>query len=217
MNGIFLKYFPGSLKQTFHRCPVGRSSRRPGKRKQKDITDLGVPLERFCTDLVGPIRVPSLSESQYVLTMIDEWDGLSQVQFIRRKSQAADSLKDTITELQNEISASVNKLVIMNRTKIKWLRSDSGGEYVCTCLQSWLKAGAIVHEVRVLYSPESNGKAEQLNCTLLDMARSMMCNTQTKNANRFWAEAVSTANYLCNRLHTRKYCTKKTPFEVIFQ
>ena len=46
--------------------------------------------------------------------------------------------------------------------KIKRLRTDGGGEYKKT-FRKYLKEHGIVHETRVLYSPDQNGVSEQAN------------------------------------------------------
>ena len=60
------------------------------------------------------------------------------------------------------------------------------------------------------YSPESNGKDERLNRTLLLDA------TYVPHHVQLWAEAVNTACYIRNRLHsTATSDSGKTPFEVL--
>ena len=60
------------------------------------------------------------------------------------------------------------------------------------------------------YTPLQNGIAERKNCTILDMARSMV---KAKHLPRtFWAEAVLCAVYLLNRCPT-KSVRNKTPNE----
>ena len=56
----------------------------------------------------------------------------------------------------------------------------------------------IQHEPTAPYSPQSNGKAERLNRTLKTFARAMLY--QANMPKSFWAEAMSTAAYLINRL-----------------
>ena len=79
-----------------------------------------------------------------------------------------------ITEVENLFNTRIGKLTTINRNSVKWIRSDGGGEYIGVEFQNWIKARRIVHEITTAYSPESNGSAERLNRTLLDMARTMM-------------------------------------------
>lgn len=54
----------------------------------------------------------------------------------------------------------------------------------------------IHHQTSVAYNPPQNGRAERINRTILDKARSMLADSGLEN--RFWAEAVATATYLIN-------------------
>src|SRR5271170_726497 len=58
--------------------------------------------------------------------------------------------------------------------------------------------------------PQSNGKAERLNRTLETFAQAMLY--QANMPNSFWAEAISTAAYLINRLPS-KAINDKIPYE----
>ena len=59
---------------------------------------------------------------------------------------------------------------------------------------------------------EQNGVAERLNRTLKDKALSMVAHAGLSKG--FWAEAVNTANYLCNRSPCQTLKGHITPFEV---
>jgi transposase InsO family protein len=56
----------------------------------------------------------------------------------------------------------------------------------------------VKHEHTSPHSPQSNGKAECLNRTLEEHARAMLY--QANIPKSFWAEAITTAIYLLNRL-----------------
>jgi hypothetical protein len=85
--------------------------------------------------------------------------------------------------------------------RIKCLRSDNGTEYLCKEFESYLEKHGIKHEMTVAYTPEQNGVPERRNRTLVEMARCMMIQSQLSPS--FWAEAISTANYLRNRCPSR--------------
>jgi hypothetical protein len=53
------------------------------------------------------------------------------------------------------------------------------------------------HQMTVPYTPQQNGKAERLNRTLLERARSMLAESGLPRS--LWGEAIRTANYLRNR------------------
>ena len=59
-------------------------------------------------------------------------------------------------------------------------------------------------------TPQQNDVAERMNRTLVETVRLML--SDTKLPKQFWAEALSTAVYLCNRSPTRAVLGI-TPFE----
>lgn len=81
--------------------------------------------------------------------------------------------------------------------KIKYLRTDCGREYEGD-LTPVLKELGVKHETTSPDSPQSNGKAERLNRTLEEHARAMLY--QANMPKSFWAEAITTAAYVLNRL-----------------
>lgn len=62
---------------------------------------------------------------------------------------------------------------MVNRRTVKSFRSDGGGEYVGHSLEIWLNSRGIIHESTTPYSSDSNGSAERINRTWLDMAWNM--------------------------------------------
>ena len=84
-----------------------------------------------------------------------------------------------------------------HETKIKELRSDNGLEYFSSEFQEFLRREGIFHKTSVAYVPQSNGKAERLNRTLLEKARTMMATTNLPFY--MWGSAILAANYLRNR------------------
>lgn len=79
-----------------------------------------------------------------------------------------------ITELETVFNANIQNLNISNRLKLKWLRSDGGGEYVSNEVRSWISEKVISSELTTAYSPESNGKAERLKRSLVDMEMTIL-------------------------------------------
>lgn len=73
-----------------------------------------------------------------------------------------------ILELENVYDSKIKRLCVRR------LLTDNAKEFLSKRMKKWLSDKGIVHEKTSLHSPESNGKAERLNRTLLDMARTMM-------------------------------------------
>ncbi|GJT63088.1 retrovirus-related pol polyprotein from transposon TNT 1-94 [Tanacetum coccineum] len=73
------------------------------------------------------------------------------------------------------------------------------------------KKGGIKREYSVARTPQQNGVAERKNRTLIEAARTMLADSKLPTT--FWAEAVSTACYVQNRVLIVKP-HNKTPYEL---
>ena len=83
---------------------------------------------------------------------------------------------------------------------MKTLRTDNGRKFTSKCFEAHLKVCGIRHELTVPKTPQQNGAAERLNCTLVETARAMLLDTNLPP--KIWAEAISTATYPRNRSPT---------------
>lgn len=143
------------------------------------------PLELVHTDLLE-VNIPSLGGKRYILTFIDDFTRYAKVRFIAKKHMVFDELMQCIAEAERETSF-----------KVTCIRSDNGGEY--HRLAQSLREKGIKWETSTSYTPEMNGVAERYNGKLLEMARTLMLES---NLPKFlWAELINTANYLLNRAH----------------
>ena len=89
------------------------------------------------------------------------------------------------------------------------LRSDQGGEYESP-FADFCAPNGIIHEATILYSPQSNGVVERKNCTLKEMMNAMLISYGPPH--NMWGEVVLTANYLLNKVPTKK--AEKTAYEL---
>ena len=83
--------------------------------------------------------------------------------------------------------------------KIKFLRSDRGGEYLSYEFGLHLKQCGIVSQITPPGTPQRNGVSELHNRTLLDMVRSMMSLTDLPLS--FWGYALETAAFTLKGHH----------------
>lgn len=95
--------------------------------------------------------------------------------------------------------------------KIKNLQTDNGTEYLSNELSPFLKDNGIERRLTVPNNPEHNGIAERKNRTLVEIARCLLI--QSGLPSSFWADALSTANYIRNRCPT-KSLNGRTPHEI---
>lgn len=167
LKGITFKCFQNLEIHSGISCFRGNSCRRPRWEPEQYIEDSVKPLERLYTTMAGPIRTPSLSRSQNFVTIIDDCTGFSQIRFLRSQNQSSDPVRKTIMEYQNLYCGSIDRLIIMHRPKVKWVRSDGGRKYVCDNLGSRLNEIRIVPELKQLYSLQSNDKGEGLHSSSL--------------------------------------------------
>ena len=82
---------------------------------------------------------------------------------MKHKSETFEKFKEFESEVENHC----NK-------KIKFLRSDHGGEYLIYEVGLHLKQCEIVSQLTPPGTPQRNGVSERHNRTSLDMVRSMM-------------------------------------------
>ena len=71
----------------------------------------------------------------------------------------------------------------------------------------------ILHQFSSVRTPQQNGVAKRRNRTLIDAARTFLCDSKLPVI--FWAEAINTACYVQNRVLLNKK-QMKTPYEVVY-
>jgi len=157
-------------------------------------------LEIVHSDVCGPMSIESLGGSRYMVSFIDDYSRWTEIYFLKRKDEVFQAFKDFKSYAEKRTNL-----------KIKYLQTDNGREYCNRRFEEFLKAEGIKRRLTVPHTPEQNGIAERKNRTLIDMARCMLL--QARLSTGFWAEAVSTANYLRNRCPT-KSLNGRTPFEI---
>ena len=95
--------------------------------------------------------------------------------------------------------------------KVNTLRTDNGGECLSNDFKKYMKEKGIRHELTAPYSPQQNGVAERMNRTLVESARAMISHSNVRRS--YWAEAISTASYVRNRLPSSVLPNNKSPVE----
>ncbi|GJY40897.1 putative ribonuclease H-like domain-containing protein [Tanacetum coccineum] len=95
--------------------------------------------------------------------------------------------------------------------KVKIIRSDNRTEFKNKVMDDFCREKGIKREYSVARTPQQNGVAERRNRTLIEAARTMLADSKLPTT--FWAEAVSTACYVQNRVLVVKP-HNKTPYEL---
>ncbi|GJU91668.1 putative ribonuclease H-like domain-containing protein [Tanacetum coccineum] len=143
--------------------------------------------------------VSSISQSLQLLHM--DLFGPTSVFFLRTKDETSGILKDFIRQIENQLNQ-----------KVKTIRCDNGTEFKNMDFIELCGSKGIKREYSNARTPQQNRVAERKNRTLIEAARTMLADSFLPNT--FWAEAVSTACYVLNRVLVTKP-QNKTPYELI--
>ncbi|KAI3813246.1 hypothetical protein L1987_17965 [Smallanthus sonchifolius] len=154
-------------------------------------------------DLFGPTNVMSMGKKSYCLVITDDYTRFSWVYFLRTKDETAEILKSYILKAENQ-----------SNQKVKIIRCDKGTEFKNNTLNCFCESKGIERQYSAPRTPQQNGVAERRNIILIESARSMLADSKLPLT--FWAEAVSTAFYVQNRVLIVKPLNK-TPYELWFQ
>ncbi|UYV67624.1 hypothetical protein LAZ67_5001398 [Cordylochernes scorpioides] len=156
-------------------------------------------LQLVHSDICGPLPTNSLSGKRYFITFTDDYSRYTKIYLLKGKDEAYEKIKDYVISAHTEFGKN-----------IQTIRTDNGREYVNRQVEDFLNQSGIKHQLTVPYSPAQNGVAESKNRSLMEMTRCMLFDSGLPQS--LWAEAVTTANYLHNRIPSK--ATDKTPFEL---
>src|SRR6266496_6162853 len=158
-------------------------------------------LEIMHTDVCGPMSVEARGRYRYFLNFTDDLSRYGYIYLMKHKSETFEKFK----EFQSEVENHLNK-------KIKFLRSDRGGEYLSYELGLLLKQCGVFSQLTPPGTPHRNGVSERRNRTLLDMVRYMMSLTDLPLS--FWGYALETAAFTLKRAPSKSVET--TPYDLWF-
>ncbi|GJU64478.1 ribonuclease H-like domain-containing protein [Tanacetum coccineum] len=116
------------------------------------------------------------------------------------RDETSEILKNFIKEIENLVD-----------TKVKIFRSDNGTEFKNQFLDDFCREKGIKREYSVAMNPQQNSVAVRRNMTLIETAITMLADSKLPTT--FWAEAVSIACYVQNRVLVVKPHNKK-PYEL---
>ncbi|MCO5588517.1 hypothetical protein L7F22_042474 [Adiantum nelumboides] len=156
-------------------------------------------LQLVHSDVCGPMRTPSMGNSLYFVTFIDDFSRFCWVYPLKEKSDVFAVFQHYVSMVENETGC-----------KVQTLRTDRGGEYMSGAFKDFLGKKGIKHQCTMPYTPQQNGVAERKNRSLMEMARCML---KAKSLpHKLWMEAVVCAAHVLNRCPTRALKTI-TPYE----
>ncbi|MCO5609606.1 hypothetical protein L7F22_063836 [Adiantum nelumboides] len=156
-------------------------------------------LQLVHSDVCGPMRMPSVGNSLYFVTFIDDFFRFCWVYPLKAKLDVFAIFQHYVSMVENETCC-----------KVQTLRINRGGEYMSGAFKDFLGKKGIKHQCTMPYTPQQNGVAERKNRSLMEMARCML---KAKSLpHKLWMEAVACAAHVLNRCTTRVLKTI-TPYE----
>lgn len=158
--------------------------------------------ELIHADVWGPYSEPSLSGTNYMLTLVDDYTRVTWVYLLHHKSQVATTFSTFINMIQNQFE-----------TKVKKIRIDNGSEFVNNYFFTLLNKHGILHQRSTPYTPQQNGKVERKHIHLLQLVRSLML--QAALPKHLWPFSLLTATHIVNRLPT-PILNWKSPYEMLY-
>ncbi|GJW73086.1 putative ribonuclease H-like domain-containing protein [Tanacetum coccineum] len=196
VRGLPTKRFEND--QTCVSCLKGKQHR--ASCKSKVLNPITKHLFMLHMDLFGPTFVSNLMHKKYCLVVTDDYNRFTWAFFLTTKDETSEILKNFIKEIENLVDK-----------KVKIIRSDNGTEFKNNVLDDFCKEKGIKREYSIARIPQQNGVAERRNMTLIEAARTMLADSKLPIT--FWAEVVSTACYVQNRVLVVKP-HNKTPYEL---
>ncbi|GJX89577.1 putative ribonuclease H-like domain-containing protein [Tanacetum coccineum] len=202
VKGNLVRGLPSKIFQNDHTCVACQKGKQhKASCKAKTVSSISHSLQLLHMDLFGPTSVRSLNHKTYCLVITDDFSRFSWVFFLRTKDETSAILKDFIRQIENQLNQ-----------KVKTIRSDNGTEFKNRDVIEFCGLKGIKREYSNARTPQQNGVAERKNRTLIEAARTMLADSFLPNT--FWAEAVSTACYVLNRVLVTKP-HNKTPYELL--
>ncbi|GJU77709.1 ribonuclease H-like domain-containing protein [Tanacetum coccineum] len=203
VKGNLVRGLPSKVFRNDHTCVAchkGKQHKASCKAKlERLITE---PLHTLHMDLFGPTSVKSINHASYCLVITDDCTRFSWVFFLATKDETSGILQNFIRQIENQLNH-----------RVKIIRSDNGTEFKNRDMLEFCGNKGIKQEYSNARTPQQNGVAERMNRTLIEAARTMLADSLLPTT--FWAEAVSTACYIFNRVRVTKP-QNKTPYELLF-
>ncbi|GJZ16845.1 putative ribonuclease H-like domain-containing protein [Tanacetum coccineum] len=151
----------------------------------------------FCAKLSHKRRTNVTKENDMLAILSFSW-----VFFLATKDETSGILQNFFRQIENQLNH-----------RVKIIRSDNGTEFKNRDMLEFCGNKGIKQEYSNARTPQQNRVAERMNRTLIEAARTMLADSLLPTT--FWAEAVSTACYIFNRVRVTKP-QNKTPYELLF-
>ena len=124
---------------------------------------------------------------RYFVTFVDDYSRTTWFYLMKIRSELFSNLCAFYAEIHTQFHVYVQSL-----------RSYNAKEYVSEQFQSFMLQNGILHQTSCVDTSSQNGVAERKNRHLLETTRALLF--QMHVPKHFWADAVSTACFLINRM-----------------
>ncbi|GJT86829.1 putative ribonuclease H-like domain-containing protein [Tanacetum coccineum] len=193
VKGNLVRALPSKIFQNDHTCiACQKGKQQKASCKAKLMSSISQPLHLLPMNLFGPTCVRSINHKTYCLVITDDFSRFSWVFFLRTKDETSGILKDFIRQIKNQLNQ-----------KVKTIRCYNGTEFKNRDIIEFCGSKGIKREYSNARTLQQNGVVERKNMTLIEAARTMLADLFLPNT--FWAEAVSTACYVLNRVYKRPF------------
>jgi len=187
-------------QQVCEPCILAKMTRFPFSRSTTKTTHPG---EIIVSDLKGPFQHAAIDGGwRYFVTYVDLHTRFTKVYLLTKKNDQLNAFKIYEATICNKFESSIRC--------IETFQSDNGGEYVSAATKDYFAERGINHRTTVAYNPQSNGVAERINRTIMEIAESLRI--QADLPAQFWSLFVFHAIYLLNR-RPHAALSGRTPFE----
>ena len=162
-------------------------------------------------NLFGPSRIIRLGGKSYGLVIVDDYSRFTWVLFLSHKNDTLSTFSKLYKQIINEKNLKTVKI-----------RSDHGTEFENQDFDKFCTENEIDHNFSAPRIPQQNRVVERKNRTLVDIARTMLYETEMPKY--FWAETINIAYHILNRVSIRpilkelsmNYIMKENPLSPIF-
>lgn len=120
------------------------------------------------SDVWEPSSVIGGEGFKYFILFIDDCTLMTWVYFMKHKNEVFEHFTYFHALVQTQF-----------QKNIKFLRSDSGGEFVNSKMKTFCHDNALVRKTTCPYTLEQNGVSERKNRTFLEKARAMLIESNT--------------------------------------
>ncbi|GKC20075.1 retrovirus-related pol polyprotein from transposon TNT 1-94 [Tanacetum coccineum] len=129
-------------------CEKGKHHKASFKTKQTSSIKKCIHLLHM--NLFGPVTPRSINHEKYTLVIVDEYSRYTWVYFLKKESQAPETIMSFIKRVENQ-----------NDIKVKQLRTDNGIEFKNNTLVNLCDEKGISQNFSSPYTSEQNGVAER--------------------------------------------------------